>query len=51
MNGLEVGAVALGHESAVLRLEAHRTELIGYCYRMLSSVFDAIGVSPKPGNN
>ncbi|MFC3575621.1 sigma-70 family RNA polymerase sigma factor [Streptomyces yaanensis] len=43
MNNLEVGVVGHGHghESTAVRLESHRAELIGYCYRMLGSVFEA----------
>ncbi|MEV5999043.1 sigma-70 family RNA polymerase sigma factor [Streptomyces griseomycini] len=55
MEGLEVAAVgsgraprrAPGHEAepgagaGAARLESHRAELVGYCYRMLGSVFEA----------
>jgi RNA polymerase sigma-70 factor (ECF subfamily) len=47
MNGLEVGAVGpglglgSGHEAGTARLERDRAELLGYCYRMLGSVFEA----------
>jgi RNA polymerase sigma-70 factor (TIGR02960 family) len=41
VNGLEVDAVGPGHDAGAVRLERHRAELIGYCYRMLGSVFEA----------
>ncbi|MEO3751322.1 sigma-70 family RNA polymerase sigma factor [Streptomyces sp. B6B3] len=41
MNGLDAGAVLSEHETGAARLERHRAELIGYCYRMLGSVFEA----------
>ena len=35
------GAAALARPDLELRLEEHRRELTGYCYRMLGSPFDA----------
>ncbi|MBO8188920.1 sigma-70 family RNA polymerase sigma factor [Streptomyces spirodelae] len=39
--GDEAGAVRPGDEAGAARLETHRAELTGYCYRMLGSVFEA----------
>src|SRR5438105_9836747 len=41
MTAMQVSSATAAPTELDLRLEQHRTELIGYCYRMLGSPFEA----------
>src|SRR5438067_5378261 len=41
MTAMQVSSATAARTELDLRLEQHRTELIGYCYRMLGSPFEA----------
>src|SRR5438067_7241627 len=41
MTAMQVSSATAAPTELDLRLEQHRTELIGYCYRMLGSTFEA----------
>src|SRR5207237_1931354 len=41
MTAMQVSSATAAATELDLRLEQHRTELIGYCYRMLGSPFEA----------
>src|SRR5436853_7863583 len=41
MTAMHVSSATAAPTELDLRLEQHRTELIGYCYRMLGSPFEA----------